>query len=264
MPTFRNIATTLSSPRLLTWKAVRMVYSFIGVQLDALAEAAHQAVHVRFPETCPEDALLFHSRDRGIMRGPNESSATFRQRLLLWLDAWHGAGVGKPMLDQIAGYILPATARIRVWTQQGVVYTREIDGAFTVERVDPMAWNWDNQVDYWARFWVVIYSVGPSAPWAREPVFGTPGHLIGERVPMGGSIGSTATVSEVQGIRSIVAQWKPAGALCPYIIVSFDAAAFAPTDGSPPLPDGTWGNYWDSVTQTAGRDKRGIYWRGGG
>jgi hypothetical protein len=198
------------------------------------------------------------------MRGPNESSATFRQRLLLWLDAWHGAGVGKPMLDQIAGYILPATARIRVWTQQGVVYTREIDGAFTVERVDPMAWNWDNQVDYWARFWVVIYSVGPSAPWAREPVFGTPGHLIGERVPMGGSIGSTATVSEVQGIRSIVAQWKPAGALCPYIIVSFDAAAFAPTDGSPPLPDGTWGNYWDSVTQTAGRDKRGIYWRGGG
>lgn len=265
MSTFRNIAEEISPPRLVTFKAVRMVYSFIGVPLDTIAEASEQASLARFPMSAPEDALVLIGRDRGIVRGPNEPSISYRQRLLLWLEAWKGAGVGGAMLDQIAGFITPATARIRIWTQLGVVYTREVDGTLTIEHVDssdPTAgWNWDNRPDLWARFWLVIYSLS-GGPWTREPVLGTPAHYIGERIPTGGSIGSSATVSDVESIRSIVNQWKPAASKCPYIMVAFDAAAFAPTDSAPPLPNGTWAEYWDSATLAAHRDTRAIYWKG--
>lgn len=259
MPTFRNVATAISSPRLLTYKAVRMVYAFIGVPLDALTDAANQATKARFPMTAPEDALFLIGRDRGIIRGPHEPSASYRARLLLWIEAWKGAGVGRAMLDQLAGYLTPAATRIRVWSQVGIIYTREASGAFTIEH--PAAiWNWDERPDLWARFWVIIDSVG-AVPWAREPPIGTAGHVIGERAAAGGTIGSTATVSEVESIRAIVSQWKPAAAKCPHIIVSFDAAAFDPADVAA-LPDGHWANYWDSATLAAHRDTRAIYWEG--
>jgi len=261
MPTFRNVAQTVSTPRLLTYKAVRMVYSFIGVPMDTLAEAFNQATLARFPMTAPEDALFLIGRDRGIVRGPNETSISYRARLLLWIEAWKGAGVGRAMLDQLAGYLTPATARIRIWTQVGVIYTREADGAFTVEHATGAPWNWDGHPELWARFWVIIYAIG-GVPWSREPTIGTAGHTIGERIPTGGSIGSSATTSEVQGIRSLVNTWKPAASKCVNIMVSFDAAAFAPSDASPPLPNGHWADYWDTATAAAHRDTRAIYWQG--
>jgi hypothetical protein len=260
MINFRLAAWNLSPSRLRTAKAARIVYAFIGVPLDCLAGAAELAIKARFPELAPEDALNVIGRDRGIVRGPLESAASYRARLLLWLASWRGAGVGRAMLDQIAGYLTPSAVRLRIWTQTGVVYTREADGTFTVDRVAAGLWNWDGQTSLWSRFWVIIYSIN-GVPWSRSPTWGSPDLPPWGTFPQV-SRGSSALVSDVQSIRGIVNEWKPAASRCERIMVSFDPSAFAPTDASPPLPDGTWGQYWDIASLSANRDSRAIYWKG--
>lgn len=258
---FRDAAWRLSPPRLRTSRAARMVYSFIGLPLDQIAQAAEEATKARFPSICPDDALPFIGRDRGIRRGPNESTDHYRARLLLWIDVWRGAGVGRAMLDQIAGFLSPQSPRIRIWTQVGVVYERAADGTFSIQRATAGLWNWDGFTALWARFWLIIDSPG-GAPWSRDGTWGDGEHW-GDNASTA-TWGSTATANEVQGIRAIVDDWKPAATLCKSIIVSFDASAFALSDTSPPLPDGSWGRADKNLagTQVASRDSRAIYWDG--
>ena len=256
MADFRSAAFNLSPARLRTSKAVRMVYSFIGIPLDVIADAATQALEARFPERCPEDALPYHGRDRGIIRGPLEPSLSYRSRLILWLEAWRGAGVGKALLDQVAGYLSPNATRLRIWTQVGVVYTREADGTFSITRaVNP--WNWDQRPELWSRFWLLIYSAG-GVPWTHLGTFA-------DRVawPDGATatFASTATQAEAQSIAGSVDQWKPAAALCQQILVVFDAAKFNPAIASD-MPDGTWGEFWDTQSQLASRSRDVLYWKG--
>ena len=260
MTSFRDAAWRLSPPRLRTSRAARMVYAFVGLPLDMIAQGVTDATLARFPRECPTDALIYHGRDRGIRRGPNESAASYRVRLLLWIQAWRGAGVGSGMLDQIAGYLTPQTTRLRIWTQVGTIYTREADGTFSIDRV-PGLWNWDGQTSLWSRFWVLIDSIA-GVPWSRDGTWAD-GETWGEGVASG-TWGSTATQEQVASIRAIVADWKPAASVCKNIIVSFDADAFAADDTSPPLPDGTWANWSKTVggVQVPARDDRGIYWDG--
>jgi len=257
MTTFRDVAWRLSPARLRTWTAARHVYAFISLPLDMIVQAADDAVKARFPTECPSDALPYHGRDRGIRRGPLESDASYRARLLLWLQSWRGAGVGRAMLDQIAGYLTPHRTRIRVWTQRGVLYTREADGTFTVQRT--YQFNWDGDGSRWVRFWVIIDSVG-GVPWSRD---GTWGDGARWDDTLNGTWGSTATLEQVQSIRNIIDDWKPAAAKCQSIIISFDAAAFDPGDPGN-LPDSSWGAVSRNVAgiQVPTRDPRAIYWQG--
>lgn len=233
-----------------------MVYAFFGLPLDIVAGMSGQAAKSGFPELAPEDALAHIGSDRSIVRGPLEPSGSYRARLLLWLEAWRGAGVGRAMLDQIAAFLTPNAVRLRVWTQLGVVYTREASGVFTVERVASDLWNWDNRTDAWARFWVVIYSIN-GVPWTRHGTLVTGGFS-----QPGVTWGCTATVAEARSIRGIVDEWKPALSRCQNILVATDAAAFAPSDTSPPLPNGTWGEFWDTSSLSRNRDSRALYWKG--
>lgn len=260
MATFRQAAWNLSPARLRTARAAKLVYAFIGLPLDMIAQAAREALTARFPDYCPDDALPYHGRDRGVRRGPNEPAESFRLRLRQWRKSWKDAAVGSALLDDIAGYLTPQTARMRIWTQVGIVYTREADGTFTVEHVTPALWNWDGHASLWARFWVVIYSVG-GVPWSRDGTWGD-GEVWGG--DPAGTWGSTATLDQVHGIRAIVDDLKPAQSVCKSIIVSFDPAAFDPADTSPPLPDGTWAHSSKLVggTQVRARDDRAIYWEG--
>lgn len=258
MASFRNTATNVSPARLRTAKALRMVYAFIGLPLDAIAESVYQATRARFPETGPDDALLPMGRDRGIVRGPSEPGLSYRARLLLWLKSWRAAGMGKAMMDQIAGFLTPNSARIRIWTQLGVVYTREANGAFTIERATNGEWNWDGQTALWARFWLIIYSID-GAPWARDGTWD--GSEVWGGSPLG-AWGCNGLEADFASIRGIINEWKPAAAKCQSLIVAFDPDVFAPTDTTPPLPDGTWAYYWDGVSLAANRDDRAIYGRG--
>lgn len=256
MASFRTTATNVSPARLRTSKALRMVYAFIGLPLDCIAEAAYQATRARFPEVAPEDALLPIGRDRGIVRGPAEPATSYRARLLLWLRSWRGAGVGKAMLDQIAGYLTPNACRLRIWTQIGVVYTREADGTFSISRA-ASAWNWDQRPELWSRFWLLIYPTA-GLPWAH---LGTYADRITWGDPETSTFASTATQQEAQSIAAIVDQWKPAAALCQNILIVFNAAKFDPAIASD-LPDGTWGEFWDTPSLSASRSREVLYWKG--
>jgi hypothetical protein len=233
-----------------------MVYAFIGIPLDVIAEAATQALEARFPERAPDDALPYHGRDRGIIRGPLELAASYRIRLLLWLEAWRGAGVGRALLDQVAGYLSPNACRLRLWTQVGVVYTLEADGTFSITR-SASPWNWDQRPELWSRFWLLIYSTG-GIPWTHA---GTFADRVSWGDPATSTFASTATQAEAQSIAAIVDQWKPAAALCQNVLVVFNSAKFNPAVASD-LPDGTWGEYWDTISGLASRSREVLYWKG--
>jgi len=267
MATFRQAAWNLSPARLRTYAAARMVYSFAGLPFDMIAQAAKESTEARFPEVCADDALSFHGRDRGIRRGMLEPAESYRARLLLWIESWRGAGVGRAMLDQLAGFLIPKKATIRIWTQGGVVYTRDPDGAFTIERTTGGPWDWDGNAALWARFWVIIYCpyvdgvLDPDAPWGRDGTWND-GELWGD--DPSASWGSTATIEQVQGVRAIIEDWKPAASVCKNVIISFDRTAFDPADSSPPLPDGTWGHWSINAAgiQVPSRNEDAIYWDG--
>lgn len=261
MTTFRDSAWNLSPPRLRTDVAAKMVYALFALPFDAMAQAATEAVRARFPDLAPEDALPYLGRDRGIARGPKEPSTSYRARLLLWLDTWRGAGVGRTLLDQLAAYVLPATCRMRLITQAGLVYTREADGTFSIARAGG-TWNWDGDASSWARFVVVIY---PGADlWTEGPTWGDAALWGGGWGSPGYTWGTTATPEQVAGIRAIVRDWKPAASLCESIIVAFDPASFDAAMTN--WPDGLWGigTKWDAVNQQRVRSRLASarYWDG--
>lgn len=259
MTSFRDVAYQLSPSRLRRYWAARFVYSLVGLPLDMVAQAGKEAARARFPSYCPDDALPYHGRDRGIPRGPNEGRDGYVQRLLQWRDIWSGSGVGRALLDEIAAYLTPSEARLMIVTQTGVVYTRWTDGQFGVEHVTPPNfWNWDGNTALWARFWLVIYSIGPNAPWSRDGTWNDGEHW-GEHASTA-SWGSTATLEQIASIRSIILEHKPAQSVCQNIIISFDDDAFH----TPPFPDGLWGHWSKNVggVQVPARDSRGIYWDG--
>jgi len=258
MTTFRQTAWNLSPGRLRTYTAARLVYSFTGLPFDMIAQAAKESTAARFPEVCADDALPYHGRDRGIRRGMLEPAESYRARLLLWIESWRGAGVGRAMLDQLAGFLIPQETRIRIWTQVGVIYTREADGTFSIERAS--GWDWDGLTSLWARFWVIIDSID-GVPWERDGTWND-GELWGD--DPSATWGSTATLEQVQAIRAIVEDWKPAASVCKNIIVSFDLDAFDAGDPGSFPTDGTWGHWSknDGGAQVPARDERAIYWDG--
>ncbi len=249
---FRQTAWNLSPARLRTSKAAKLVYAFVGLPLDILAEAADQATKARFPEFCPPDALPYHGRDRGIVRGLLEPAVSYRARLLLWRDSWRAAGVGRSMLDQIAGFLLPNATGIRLWSQVGIIYNRAADGTLDISRF-PGLWDWDGLTSLWARFWILIDSID-DVPWSRDGTWGD-GELWGDDPES--TWGSTASRAEVQAIRGIIDTLKPAGSVCKNVLVVLDVAAMA-------VPNGTWAHWSKNVAgvQVPARAPQAIYWDG--
>ena len=83
---------------------------------------------------------------------------------------------------------------------------------------------------------------GPSGDWGDSDlwtsgVWGHPKHTIG----------TTATPAQIQGLRRIIAEWKPAGTQCEWIVVAFDDTKFSPADGTPPNPNGEYGRWGKNV-----------------
>lgn len=260
--TFRDSARRWSPARLLTDQAQRFVYAVLGLPFDGIAQAARDAGLQGLVSDCTDDALPYHGRDRRIVRGPGEPRAGYVARLLGWLNAWQLGGVGGSLMDQIAAYLTPHQVRMRLITDQGIWYTREADGTLTIEHHGAALWDWDGVTNRWARFWLVIY---PTAGlWTPGPNWGDSDLWGGSWGSPGYTWGSTAMPNQVQTIRGLVKQWKPAFAKCENIIIAFDDASFDKTSldlpageyGSWAMDDGagTWvparlatARYWDGV-----------------
>jgi hypothetical protein len=231
------------------------------------------------------DGLPLIGRDRRIVQGFVESSASYASRLRQWLASWRAAGTARGLLKALRGVMNPNPPRLRAVTASGTWYTLETDGTFRMQtrtgtgfviNTDGTTapdtgvthpWDFDSAsgvVDPY-RLWIIV-----DAP-AAVPLNGTEGTL-GDSASFYGdpgmTIGTTATAAYVEMIRGIVAEWKPAGVTCPWIIINFDPTAFNPlTPGPYPaagMPDGTWHNHGKVVSgvRVATRFARARYWKG--
>jgi hypothetical protein len=261
IPRFRNFILKLA-PRWLTEGEGGLVLESLGITLDAQMERIRLGLTARFPEYTPSDGFAPMGRDRRIVRGINESEASYAARLITWLDDWRTAGNPYALMRQLRGYC-NVDMRIRTVDNRGNWYTRESDGSQSFNLAQGN-WDWDSETnasaaDQWSRFWVILYP--PSSLWEPAPRWGEAGAVYGS----GRTWGTTATGEQVRSVRSLIKDWKPAGTRCVNIIIAFDDASFAPTDpAGDPLPNGWWGHWSRNVggVQVPTRLSTARYWKG--
>ena len=97
----------------------------LGDGLDALAGSAKEAVKARLPLLGPADALPQIGAERGINRGPNETVASYRARLVAAWDLWQYGGTPRGLLGAlfVAGYTSST-----IQTQTGYQYSLDSGG----------------------------------------------------------------------------------------------------------------------------------------
>lgn len=266
-PTFRATRQFRGPPWLTTEGESGLLGYALDSIKDAQAERARRALLIRFPQQdqfgtpAPDDALTAIGRDRRIVRGISESATSYAARLLLWLDSWAVAGSPYGLMNQLAAYLGPLPD-MRTIDVRGNWYSRFANGTTQVT-LNAANWDWDasaTALQRWSRFWVIIY---PNGLWNVGPNWGDAGFVWGTP---GQTWGSTATFNQVQMVRSIISDWKPAGTKCMNIILAFDGSTFNPTTlrDATGVPDGTWGRWGKIVNgqRVPSRLSTARYWDG--
>jgi len=231
-----------------------LVLHTMGIIKDAFVDRAYYGSLYRLPEYAPSDALALIGQARRMRRGAGESDAAYARRLTQWRQFHLTNGNPFSLLRQIRQYA--GDVRVRTVDASGNWYTIDVGGAHSYQW-GLENWLWDNAPvmpeEEWARFWVIIYSTGASAPWRKQRPIGT--GVFGES---GVTIGTTATPADVAAIRAIVAD-VVAHANVDTVIIAFDDSTFDPTA---PEPDGDWGSYATNISgvQTRTRESTARYW----
>lgn len=248
-------------PSWLTTGEGELVGYSTRVLVDLALQRAKEGAYAGFPEYAPEDALPYFARDRKIVRGIDEPSATYATRILTWLDDHKRRGNPFKLCQMLAAYC-NAAVRVRTVDQRGNWFTRDRDGTESVV-LDTGNWNWDTQYTdaEWARFWVIIYPTADGLPWAEGPDWGDVDLWGGAWGTSGYTWGSTATPGQVAAVRQIVREWRPEGTRCENIIIAFDDASFDPTA---PEPDGDWLHEGVGDPALKNRLATARYWKGTG
>jgi hypothetical protein len=242
----------------------RFLYS-MGLVLDAVYEKAHQGVLARFPGLGTPTALPAIGADRQIDRGFAETDDSYIARLIGFRKTWAFAGNALTLIKQFIGYTSPVAVPIKTVNIGGNWWTYDGAGNYLHHNQVPPNWNWDGHPEVYWRGWIILYP--PPTLWKRPPVLGTGGVAkLGQGGPTGFTLGSTATSSQVAGLRQLANKWKDQGSIVPNIILAFDAA-FAPEflpPSSSGLPDGSWGAQSKLVAgvQVRSRDPRAVYLSG--
>ncbi len=121
----RHILRELCPP----WLRGPQAYSFLNEGIftiyDIDAELWWQALLARFPSYCPADALSYLATDRRIIRGPEESEAATRARLLAWMVEAVLSGLPLGWLIAMQAFGAPDYPKVRVVTKNSVWYTLE-------------------------------------------------------------------------------------------------------------------------------------------
>lgn len=225
-----------------TW-ALRVMYS-IGVHFDLIVELCVRAVWLRFPRSnACLGALTAIGRDRGIVRGFDESDASYAERCSRWIADRRRRGGPYALLRQIQGYLTGHEVSLRVVTQKGHWYQVAADGTESwASDIGDAQWNWDASLYDGSEYFVVI-SV-PSTLWSIQTTWDVNEH--GTVIPWGdtthGVLGLTATRAQVDTLKMLVREWGAPHAVCLWIVLAFDAGSFVPgaTDSA---TAGNWGNW---------------------
>lgn len=248
MKTFRTTRKFMAPPRFtnLDTEGGKVAFALDLIK-DAFMRRLVFGLRVRFPQdpidptgqtTAPEDALAAMGRDRRVVRGINESAASYAARLVTWLDERQTAGNPFTMMRQLAAYTGASTGcSFRTVDVRGNWYSRDANGVESAV-LKTSNWDWDGDTARWSRFWVIIY---PGTLWTATTDTWAGGLKWGDPTLVWGF--ADMTPEHATTLRAIVNDWKPAGTRCQNIIVAFDPASFNP---SAPEPDGQWGK-WSKI-----------------
>jgi hypothetical protein len=231
-----------------------------GAGVDLAIEKMDEAMLARMPTRGTVTALPYLGRDRVIVRGFQETDATYAERLRRAFDSWARAGSDRGLLSNLLAYVSPATPMGRavtsdepssdfaVWrTYVPGASGQNLNGPPSTLTIGPSNWNWDSaggpNVRGWWRTWPIIFAVAPDDWCHPGPKWGAGlGWKWGDHSR---AWGFDRPYGVYQTMRTILAQWKRAGSIVPWLIVSFDATMFDPSKPADNVknPDGTWG-YW--------------------
>lgn len=235
-----------------TWQgdqSTKYLYS-LGLLLDELREVARQGMRAHMPGLGTPDALPYIGNDRQIDRGYQETDGAYALRNQQAFDIWATAGNAWSVLRNLLGFVSPLLPIWRTVTSTGIWdsmndATAPVAGTPT-SRVYPVApgnWNWDGNQTSWWRFYTILVSLNPTV-WSPEGNWGD-GSLWGDGLQ---SWGLTASVSQVQSVRKIIAKWKAANTFCHWMIVNFNGSNFLPTSAlGGTMPDGHWA-HWSKLS----------------
>lgn len=199
--------------------------------VDANVQRLRDGMIQRYPSYAGEEALALLGRDRGILRGRDETAEHYAARLIAW--RWPRGhrvrGNAFALLEQWAEY-WGSLGAVAVFTAKGKRCHRDTDGTQTKTAV---SWTWDTEpASQWSRFWgwldgSALFTV-LSFPYADTDTIGLGGSTVGDW---------RAVVGLLYGKRP----WRMAGSLPMWLVVSLD--------GSEPTPDATW-ERWGKVDGT--------------
>lgn len=199
----------------------RALAGAIGRAMDELADRARQAAKARLVTVAPDDALVYHGRDRRIECYPADTDASYRARLVGAWDAWQLAGTYQGIPSQLAAAGFAPVALYDVWTAPSWwvgAWPPPPFGTAPSWWVDPWPPAAGDPTVWWSRFWVELTAPGPFAwselAWGSAWKYGRP-----DAAPY--TWGSTATAAEVALVRSIIAKWKKGAGVCAGIFVRF-------------------------------------------
>lgn len=255
MPNFQSAFKALV-PAWLSEGDGGLVLHSLAVMKDVFLASLRAGLEARFPTKSGDSALTLTGDARGIIRGRSETSAHYAARLKRWrFPRGHRVrGDAFALLEQISEYF--GGIHCRTIDIAGNVHDRTAAGVETFSYAN--AWDWDGEPPSpnWGRFWVILYP-NPEAPMAVQPNLGDPALWGGALGTAGTTIGQTGvTADDVNAVRWLMSRrnWKPAGTLGEWIIVSLD--------GTDPAPDGEW-LHWSKMiddTQSPARSSAFRYW----
>lgn len=189
---FRNLGDSISPTWLLGPIGQAYRYS-MAILWDALADAGAYAIRAGLPHYAPSDAFTWIGQDRQIAQGFAETSTSYQNRLVQWLDLWRHAGSNMGVLLAVLGYCAPSTPKVTMVQSGRTGFTSIWDsyaaGAnpFPPGQTNPTPpahlftsanWRWDSLTQpfyapwMWWRAWLIIDSSSgapfsaPSKVWA--------------------------------------------------------------------------------------------------
>lgn len=207
-----------------------------GSRKDAFVQGCREAVKARFPGVCPSDALPYHGRDRLLDQGPGETEASYRARLLAAWETWAWAGTAYGVLLAFwwSGY-RPSGGNVVLQTQSGKQYQFRTDFDPAVHAPEEALITTD--------LGTIHLGGAPSELWSDMAV------LFTDPMPAGW-IGAFPgdNSAEVNHIRRIIVQWKPAHCRCVKLIAGGGELWGYPTE------------VWATDTETYGDGTDGAVW----
>ncbi len=230
------------------WLANRVAYNagfrflwVIALTCDFFIQAMLEGFRASLPGIGTSTALGAIGIGRGIIRGPEETDASYAARLVAWRDTAREQGRQLGIATQLHGYI-PGSPKVSVINRAGTYTIVELDGSIVTGTTT--LWDWDSvsnpdRASDWSDEWVVVYP----DPWPYSTALAT-GNTLGQD-NLG--VGHDDTIAEYGDMHSILDTFKAAHSNIRAVIFTSDPTLFD-FDNAGTLPDGNWGRWSQPIS----------------